>query len=118
MAAFKNDGTVQYGSRVLTINAVAYVADNINVNRPGKTIERTNELDEPSGQVSYSGFVTGSATIQLATSATAIPVQGLTFSTTFVTSIGSETFYIESVDQPEEKAGEKKVNINFRKQYN
>ena len=118
MSAFKNDGTVQYGSRVLSINSVSYVADNVTVNRPGKTIERTNEIDEPSGQVSYTGFVTGSATLQLASGSTVIPVQGLTFTETFVASIGSETFYLDSVDQPEDKAGEKKVNVTFRKQYN
>lgn len=118
MSAFKNDGTVQYGSRVLTINSVAYIADNCTVSRPGKTIERTNEIDEPNGQVSYAGFVTGSATLQLASSSTVIPVQGLEFTTTWVTSIGAETFYLDSIDQPEDQAVEKKVNVNFRKKYN
>ncbi len=115
MSAFKNDGTVQYGSVVLTINAVTYVADSFTVNRPGKTIERTNEIDEPSGQVSYVGFVTGSATLQLASGSTAIPTQGLEFTTTVN---GSETFYIDSLDQPHDKAGEKKLNITFRKKIN
>jgi len=118
MSAFTNDGTVQYGSRVLTINGVDYVADNCEVTRPSKTIERTNEIGEPSGQVSYEGFVTGSATLQLATGSTAIPVQGLEFSTTWVASIGPETFYIDSVTQPESKDAEKKVNVTFRKKYN
>lgn len=116
MSAFTNDGTVQYGSRVLTINGVDYVADNCEVTRPSKTIERTNEIDEPSGQVSYEGFVTGSATLQLATGSTVIPILGQEFSTTFGAS--SETFYIDSVTQPESKDAEKKVNITFRKKYN
>jgi hypothetical protein len=117
MAAFKNDGTVQYGSRVLTINSVAYIAENVTVSRPGITIERKSELDEPNGQVSYAGFVTGSATLQLASGSTVIPVQGLSFSTTFVTSIGSETFYLDSVDQPESQGSAKTVGISFRKTY-
>lgn len=118
MSAFLNDGSCQYGSRVLTINSVAYVAENVTVNRPGITIERKSEIDEPNGQVSYSGFVTGSATLQLASGSTVIPVQGLTFSTTFVASIGSETFYLDSVDQPESQGSAKVCQISFRKKYN
>lgn len=132
MAAYRNDGTVQYGSAVLAIGAVTagnpptigtptnYVADNITISRPGKTIERTNELDEPSGQVSYIGFVTGSATVQLATSSTLVPTQGKGFTLTVYDPDGggtadAEYFYIDSVDIPMDKGGEKKVNITFRK---
>lgn len=121
MAAFKNDSTVQYGSRVLTIGSadkgaggVTYVADNITIERGSKTIERTNELDEPSGQVSYKTFVTGSATLQLASGSTVIPEQGFEFEATFVTAIGAKEYYIDSVSQPETKDGEKKINITFR----
>jgi hypothetical protein len=118
MSAFKNDGTVQYGSRVLTVDTIAYVADNCSVTRPGKTIERTNELDEPTGQVSYAGFVTGSATLQLATGSTVIPELGDEFSTTWVTSLGAETFYLDSITQAETNSAEKKINVTFRKKYN
>lgn len=134
MSAFKNDGTVQYGSKVLSIgtlatgpvinSGVSYVADNITVNRPGKTIERTNEIDEPSGQVSYKGFVTGTATLQIATGSTLIPEHGQAFILTIFDGDGTpsanviEAFYIDSVDQPYEKSGETKVNITFRKVYN
>lgn len=125
MSAFKNDNTVQYGSRVLTIGSAdggtggtTYVADNITVTRGAKTIERTNEIDEPSGQVSYATFVTGSATLQLASGSTAVPIQGWEFTATFVASIGAEEFYIDSVTQPESKDAEKKINITFRKVVN
>ena len=118
MSAFKNDGTIPYGSRVLSIAAVSYVADNIEVQRPSKTIERTNEIDEPSGQVSYAGFVTGTATLQLATTSTAQPAAGAEFSATFDSGIGSETFYVTDVGRSESKESEKKVNISFRKKYN
>lgn len=113
MAAFKNEQTVQYGSRVLTINAVTYVADNITINRTSKTILRTNEIDEPSGQVSYKGEPdTGTAQIQLATGATVIPSQGHDFTTNF--GFGSETYYITDISIPFTKDGETKVNITFR----
>lgn len=133
MSAFKNDGTVQYGSAVLAIGVITpgnpptvgsttnYVADNISISRPGKTIERTNEIDEPSGQVSYGGFVTGSATLQLATSSTLVPFHGKGFSLNSKFDpdndgdSDAEVFYIDSVDQPISKDAETKVNITFRK---
>jgi hypothetical protein len=132
MAAFRNDGTVQYGSHVLAIGTITpgnpptvgsttnFVADNVEITRTSKTIERTNELDEPSGQVSYIGFVTGSATVQLATSSTIPPTQGKGFSLTVYDpdadgDLDAEVFYIDTVSQPFEKASERKVNITFRK---
>ena len=134
MAAFRNDGTVQYGSMVLSIGAVAagnpptlsggvsFVADNIEISRPGKTIERTNELDEPSGQVSYAGFVTGSATLQYSASTILPPNLGEGFTVTVYdvdnnATNEAEFFYIDSVSQPFAKDGERKVNITFRKIY-
>lgn len=113
-----NDGTVQYGSRVLTINAIAYVADNITVNRPTKEIDRTNEIGEPSGSVGVAGFVTGSATLQLASGSTAEPQGGNTFAVTFDATIGAETFYITSPGRSEGQATEKKINVTFKKKYN
>jgi hypothetical protein len=135
MSAFKNDNTVQYGSIVLTIGTFAagtpptisstttFVADNFTITRPSKTIERTNEIDEPSGQVSYLGFVTGSAQLQLASGSTLYPLHGKHFTVTLFDTDGSgsndaEYFYIDSVDQPLVKDGEKKVPITFRKIYN
>lgn len=133
MAATRNDGTVQYGSAVLAIGVITagspptvgsttnYVADNISISRPSKTIERTNEIDEPSGQVSYPGFVTGSATIQLATSSTLVPFHGKGFSLNSGfdpdndADTDAEVFYIDSVEQPISKDAERKVNITFRK---
>ena len=136
MAAFRNDGTVQYGSMVLSIGTlvagspptitggttVSYVADNVEISRPGKTIERTNELDEPSGQISYAGFVTGSATLQLATSAILAPGLGKGFTlsvydTDASGAVDAEFFFIDSISTPFAKDGERKVNITFRKIY-
>lgn len=128
MSAVKNDGTIPYGSDVIAIGTFTggapptigsttnYVADSISFNRPAKVIERTNENDEPSGQVIVAGFVTGSATLQLATTSTAYPTQGQHF--THSISGSAEYFVIDSVDQPLTKEGESKVNITFRKVYN
>ncbi|SRR6266568_1671721 len=108
-----NDGSIPYGSRVLTINSVTYVADNLIITRPRKMIERTNHLDVPSGQVSVPGFVSGTATLQLSTDG-AVPLADDTFSDTFVTSIGAETFFLTDIGQPESKDAERKVDVSFR----
>jgi hypothetical protein len=117
MSASWNDGAspIPYGSRVLTINSVAYVADQITVTRPTKKILRTNELDEPAGSIGVPDFETGSATLQLATGSTAIPTRGLTFTTTFA--VSAETFYVDNVTQPESKGEVKQVQITFTKKY-
>lgn len=134
MSAFRNDGTVQYGSMVLAIGTltagspptlgttVNYIADNVDISRPSKTIERTSEIDEPNGQVSYLTFVTGSATVQLATGSTLAPQfgRGFTLSVFDTDNSGAvdvEFFYIDSVSTPFVKDGERKVNITFRKIY-
>lgn len=116
MAAFINDGTLPYGSQVLTIDTVAYVAENINITRPGTILERKSEIGDPSGQVGIAGFVTGSATLQLAAAATAHPDLGDTFTATF--GEGSETWFVSSVSPAYEAEGITKINIEFRKKIN
>lgn len=119
-----NDGTVQYGSRVLTVLDASsvtygtYVADNITINRPTKAVDRTNEIGEPSGSVGIADFVTGSATIQLASSSTKEPIAGYTVTMTLDSTIGSETFFITSINRAESKDAEKKFNITLKKKYN
>lgn len=114
-----NDGTVQYGCRVLTINGNPYVADNLSINRPTKAIDRTNEIGEPSGSVGVADFVTGSAQIQLASGSTVEPIIGNTTSAiTLDAAIGAETFYVTSVSRAESKESEKKFNITLKKKYN
>lgn len=120
MAAVSNDGSVQYGSRTIQIPVTTgdtFVADNVEITRETKVIEQTDQLDEPSGQVLVASFVTGSAQLQMIAS-TAPPQLGEEFTDTFDSDVGSETFIVSSVGQPETKDGEKKVNIQFRKKYN
>ena len=47
MAAAYNDGSLPYGSQVLNINSVNYVAEQIDVSRPTKKIKRYNAVGEP-----------------------------------------------------------------------
>lgn len=121
MSTFINDGTLAYGSRVLSItnpsaSAVNYIADDINITRPSKIAEANNQLGEPRGQVGVATFVTGSATLQLATSSTAMPKLGATFTEDF--GEGDETFFLSEVGRAEVADGLTKVPVSFRKKIN
>ncbi|MDB6026300.1 MAG: hypothetical protein JWM68_2523 [Verrucomicrobiales bacterium] len=126
MSAPFNDGAIPYGSRILSITnanmgtpaAVDAIAENISLTRPSTAIERKGILDEPTGAVIVAGFVTGSATLQLATSASIPPNLGATFMSTFDSVTGSESFYVSEVGIPETQGDAKKVTISFRKKYN
>ena len=117
MSAIQDDGSVQYGSRVITTvtGMETFVARNVEVTRPSTTIEVMDEAGEPDSQVTIPGFVTGTATLQLDRDP---PALGDTFTSTFDSGIGSETFYVAEYGQTEEQQGQKLVNITFRKKYN
>ena len=117
MAAVHNDNTVQYGSRDIIINGTTYIARDIEVTRGTKKITRQNELGEPDGAVYVADFVTGTATLQLASGSTVIPVLGNEFTETFVTSIGAEDFVLSNIGQAESSEEQKFVTINFDKEY-
>jgi len=117
-----NNTAVPYGSRVISlISSVgaakgSYVAENISISRPSTVIERRDEIGAPSGQVIIDNFVVGSATFQLATTASLIPAVGDYFATTFI--IGTpETMSLSQIDQTENQLTDKKINVNFRKLY-
>lgn len=142
MSALYNDGTVQYGSRAWYIlqsdgtslrDADPYVMDNITINRATKSIDRTNQLGEPSGSVGIADFVTGSATAQLGDGTMQEPRLGDRIFCTEVLNpvpasglnvqldtggVGiAERFYITSVTRNETRDAEKKFNLTFKKQY-
>jgi hypothetical protein len=117
MAAFTNDGSIPYGSKVLTIGAVAYIADDINVSRPSKKISRTNQIDEPAGSVNYDDFATFTATLQLATTSTVPPAKGATCTVTFDATTGSETWFVFDRTEPFQKDQETKVQVTMHNDY-
>lgn len=116
MAALWNDGSIPYGCEVLTINAVTYVAENLTFDNPTQMIQRRNELNEPSGSVGVQDFVTGSATLQKAATATAVPTPGLTFATSTFSG-SSVTFILTKVSPVFAQGDAMKFNIEFVRDY-
>lgn len=105
-----HDGGVVGFSRLLTIAAVTYATDDFKFDTPtGVQFDRTNQKSVLTGAEYVKGKITGSATLQLATSATAVPAWGATFTET------EGTFIITQVGRAETKNGETKVPISFAK---
>jgi hypothetical protein len=121
MSALKNDGSVFYGSKVLTVGSSAggaggttYVADSIELTRATGSILRTNELGEPSGRVVYKNDVDSfTCTLQLASSATVPPTIGWETTVTFDATSGSEIFYLDKLSESFTKDGEVKLQATF-----
>jgi hypothetical protein len=125
MSASYNDGTVQYGARTIAVQTSltstaaigTYVCDNINVSRPTKAVDRTNETGEPTGSVGIPDFVTGTATLQLADTSAKEPANGNVFAVIFDTTISTETFILTNIGRAEVKDAEKKISVSFKKKY-
>lgn len=100
--------TLPYGSRVVTIDSVGYIANNFSTSQSLNVIERTTELGAPNGAVGIQTARTGSAQLQLATVSTDVPDAGDAFSA------DSVTYFITEVSKPEEAQGFKVVDISFR----
>ena len=123
MAAFKNDGTVSYGSKVLTVGVssggaggTTYVAESIQLTDPSGLILRKNEIGEPSGQVAWNNEVRSfTTTLQLATTSTLPPAKGWETTVTFDATSGAEVFYLQERGQAFEQEGETKISATFRK---
>jgi len=108
MALYKTTSTLPFGSRVLTIATVTYIAQNFRTRAGSAVVERQDEEGEPNGAVGVPEARDGSATLQLATATTAIPALFAEFTEdTF-------TYFITEVGTPEEQRGFKTVEISFR----
>jgi len=110
-----NSGTIGHGSMVLTIETVAYIAENITPNDAANRTDRNDEKGNHSGFVMTQGPVTGSATLQLETASTAIPEKGDTFKADFFRKDTEATYIIESVSPAFAQGETHKVSITFVK---
>ena len=111
-----NDANVPFGSQVVTIGSSGYIAEGFSINYPSAIAERFSEVGQPTGQVIVDSFATGSGTLQLATTISAVPTVGATFTMTVQgATIGVA---IAEINYVEANRDIKKVNINIRKRYN
>lgn len=101
-----------YGSRIVTINSVAYIANNFSVTRPTTLLERKTHLGAPNGARLLQNAKTGTADLQLATSATAIPGRGQEFDGEASDEVSK--WFITEVSDAQTNDGLRTVNISFR----
>lgn len=109
-----NDGSVPYGSFVVTIGTTAFVAENLSPSKPTNRIERRDEINEPSGQVIIPDFESATMTLQRPTTSEALPAIGATL--TAPTNSGlSGTQYITDVGATFDQGEDQKFNITVHK---
>jgi hypothetical protein len=108
---YSTSANLPWGTRVLTINAVSYIANSFNPRDPSTVVRRRTELGAPNGAFMTAEAGAGTANLQLATSSTALPARGDEFTTTWRGT--SVTFFITEVGAPEEQQGFKTVDISF-----
>jgi hypothetical protein len=108
-----NDGSVQHGSRDLTIGAEVYATDDFTYTAAtGATIERTDKLMLPSGAAFLAAQIAGSFTAQFANASQPDIARG----DKFTTDIDGEDklCYVTSKTKSEAKGQEKKQSCEFR----
>lgn len=105
------DGSVQYGSRKITIvGRGTYKTEDFSFETGSETVTRTNENNKPDGHVHNKGDTTGSATLMLDDANHAIPQQGDQFTET---DISVNAFTLTSVGSVQGKGAERKIQIQF-----
>lgn len=98
------DGTMAYGSRIVTIGGVQYKCDDIKIARSVTNADDQDQLGRPQRRRSTENRPDFSATLQLASSATARPVFGNVISAAFDANYGIEYFALNPVDYEESAA--------------
>lgn len=113
-----SDGELIFGSQVLTINAVAYIAESITTDQDTKVLEAMNEVGVPNKQLFIEQVKTASATLQLAATGTVVPPIGGTVPIVPVGGGSAINFLVKKVGEAFQQDGETKVTIDMRKKLN
>jgi hypothetical protein len=75
-AGTHSDGSLQFGSQVVTIGGVNFVAEDISYELGTKELTRRNQYNVPEAEVLLDDIGTGSMTLQLPAADTAPPLRG------------------------------------------
>lgn len=118
MPAFLDPTSIPFGSQVITVGGVTFVAENINFTQPSTVLERRDEDGDPSGQVIVANFDNGTATLQLATTATTPVTIGATFTLSRSGGLATVGCVISEVGDVLSQLDIKKLNVSFRRRYN
>ena len=111
------DGTLSFGSQQVTINTVAYIADDINYDVGTKVITRPNEFGVPQAEVLITEVGTGKMTLQVPASA-AIPPLGSTTSIKDIDGATTINIKLSKIGRTFKADGEIKVPVEFRQKLN
>ena len=114
MAASFQDGLQPYGTFVMTIGSLGFVAESASLNTPAQVVETKNQIGEPNGLIGIPGFVSGSASVQLATTSYPIPTLGALFTYAFFSGTVC-TYMISNVGHALSQSDVIKINVEFRK---
>jgi hypothetical protein len=106
----KSASTLPFGSEVWTIDSVNYIAETIRVTQGSVLAERQDELGGPNGFALNKAAKTGTATLQLATATTAIPVVGHTFTR----AADSTDYVLTEVGEERSQNGIPTLPVSFR----
>lgn len=115
------DGGMPYGTATVTINSVTYIADDINITRAVDAANDRKATGAPNRSRYTAGFDTLSMTLQSPTGDPAgFPQFGGTFTATFDSNYGVETWVIDPVNiqQTNDPTQIRKLPITAHKVYN
>lgn len=111
------DGSPGFGTDSVTINSVTYVAEQITVNRPVAEAEDFTALGYPQRKRVTALRANGTMTLQIGSGASGRPQMGQTFTETFDSNFGTETFVVKEVgvEQSNDAGTLRKIPVTFDK---
>ncbi len=118
MALPHNDGAVQTGTDILSIDGVSWFAQNISLSRPTKKIRRMDNNGEPDGQKVYADFTEFTCDIQLPDGDTTPPAQGVTFTHQFRDQSAAETYLVADYGETQGQEDQVTIPLTCLKVYN
>ncbi len=111
MPTVTNDGDIPFGSQVVTIGAVEYVAEEIEFEEKTTSIIRRNEINVPNGAIHINDLTKGKMTLQLESVDTAIPENNSQCSMDFRGV--AKDFIITNVSQPQKQDEIHKLKVEI-----
>jgi hypothetical protein len=108
------DGTQAFGipDSPITISAVTYILEEISLSAPSTVVEIKDPNGVPTGQVIIPENMTGTGRLQLASTSTAIPTRGSTFT------LAGATWYVTETGHTKSQGAYQSLSLSFRMKIN